>query len=134
MNDQQKKRLKKFIAALRSGTYRQGKNSLHIKSADGSSDTFCCLGVACQVALKNRVKLNVHEGFATVDYDGQDGYLPDKLVDYYGLVHNDPVIVDADGSRMTATTANDSNDYDFNTIADMFERTYLDEGDINVAT
>lgn len=43
---------KKWVAALRSGEYKQGKTHLY-KSA---SDTYCCLGVAgaiCGVPLKS---------------------------------------------------------------------------------
>jgi hypothetical protein len=34
----------RWVAALRSGEYEQGKNELH------RDDKFCCLGVACVVA------------------------------------------------------------------------------------
>jgi hypothetical protein len=36
---------KKWVDALRSGKYKQGKGYLHSKD-----DTFCCLGVLCDVA------------------------------------------------------------------------------------
>lgn len=36
----------KWLAALRSGDYKQGKNYLH----NSAKDTFCCLGVLCEVA------------------------------------------------------------------------------------
>ncbi len=37
---------KKWVAALRSGEYKQGRNRLHRKV----DNSFCCLGVLCEVA------------------------------------------------------------------------------------
>jgi hypothetical protein len=37
---------KKWVKALRSGKYKQGKNYLR------TGDRFCCLGVACELAVK----------------------------------------------------------------------------------
>jgi hypothetical protein len=41
--EQQKEYRRRWVEALRSGKYRQGVGSLRIR------DTFCCLGVACDV-------------------------------------------------------------------------------------
>lgn len=38
----------KWIAALQSGNYQQGRSFLRITSRDG--EQFCCLGVLCEVA------------------------------------------------------------------------------------
>jgi len=51
---------KKWVAALRSGQYEQGKHCL--KTADGK---FCCLGVAIEVAQANGV---VRKGVPEVNY------------------------------------------------------------------
>jgi len=40
---------KKWVAALRSGKYEQGTGQLR------NGDTYCCLGVLCDVALKEGV-------------------------------------------------------------------------------
>lgn len=127
MNQRQKDRVKKFIAALRSGEYQQGDSQLHLYNLNNQPDKFCCLGVACVVALKNRVRLNVSRGYSSIQYDGQYGYLPEKLIKYYGFKDNDPMLVDTDGTEITATKANDALNYDFNKIANLFERTYLSE-------
>lgn len=42
-----KKDKQKWVKALRSGKYKQGKYKLHNKS----DDTFCCLGVAVNLKL-----------------------------------------------------------------------------------
>lgn len=52
----------KWVAALRSGKYKQGKDFLYNKD----EDTYCCLGVACKVA---GVGDNSLAGLATIkDY------------------------------------------------------------------
>jgi hypothetical protein len=56
--DPEKKAL--WVAALRSGEYEQGKNHLAVRQADGTF-AFCCLGVACEVAIKNGLPLAVRE-------------------------------------------------------------------------
>lgn len=38
---------KKWVAALRSGDYKQGRNSL--KQGKGDKATYCCLGVLCEI-------------------------------------------------------------------------------------
>lgn len=44
--------LKEWVAALRSGEYRQGKNMLQ-----NTNGTYCCLGVACEVARKHGIEV-----------------------------------------------------------------------------
>ena len=44
LTDEQRELWQKWIAALRSGKYEQGKGILR-----DSSDKFCCLGVACNI-------------------------------------------------------------------------------------
>ena len=67
------KRLMKWVDALESGKYTQTEGTL--KDAYGG---FCCLGVACDVS-----------GLGKWDKDGfylkEDGGLPKKVVDYFGL-------------------------------------------------
>jgi len=55
MENLNKKQFLKWIKALRSGKYKQGKGNL--QSADGS---YCCLGVACRVLIpKSKLKLDI---------------------------------------------------------------------------
>ncbi len=39
-----------WLAALRSGEFKQGRGYLHRINPDGRGDTFCCLGVLCVLA------------------------------------------------------------------------------------
>lgn len=51
-----KKVKKKWVAALRSGKYEQGKRKLFIPAIrwDGNKDLYCCLGVAVKCELTER--------------------------------------------------------------------------------
>lgn len=39
----------KWVAALRSGEYAQGLYNLRRPGTDGTADTYCCLGVLCEL-------------------------------------------------------------------------------------
>lgn len=75
-----------WLAALRSGDYRQGKEFLH--RADGSR---CCLGVLCKVAEilhddgPNRSYDADNEPVSVFDYDGDPQNLTGCLLDEFGL-------------------------------------------------
>lgn len=71
---------KKWVEALRSGRFQQAKNRLATK------DGFCCLGVACEVAIENGVKLNktvVSTGRILYDYN--EMLLPDSVREWLDL-------------------------------------------------
>lgn len=46
--------ISKWIEALESGTYNQGKYKLRTVGKDGSSN-YCCLGVACELLVKSNI-------------------------------------------------------------------------------
>ncbi len=79
-----KKYKEKWIAALRSGDYRQNRGSLR-RMVDETNFGYCCLGVLCEV-LKEDKKL-CQEGFVFENdqciYSGAIGYasLPTKLLE-----------------------------------------------------
>ena len=54
-----KKFKEEWIAALRSGEYKQGKNQLNNRH----SDTYCCMGVACVVAGHKKTLMNNADSF-----------------------------------------------------------------------
>lgn len=46
---------KKWVAALRSGKYAQGRNFLRrISTEHGTPDAYCCLGVACDLYAQDK--------------------------------------------------------------------------------
>lgn len=48
--------MKKWVKALRSGKYEQGSMFLQCKN------TYCCLGVLCDIAKKEKIKVNHDNG------------------------------------------------------------------------
>lgn len=74
---------KKWIEALRSGEYRQGRSAL---CRDGG---YCCLGVACAIYVDEVGDITVEKenvmGHYDLSYDGERHYLPNKVRDWLGL-------------------------------------------------
>lgn len=119
-----------WVAGLRSGNYIQGRNVLARRESDGSY-TYCCLGVACEVAIASGLPLRVKpyrspygpSGSWVKRYDGSGELLPPsvtKWLNLTGVVFLTPTI--------TATTANDREGWTFAEIADVLETRYLKKG------
>ena len=73
----------KWLAALRSGEYKQGSGGLRNKN-----DGFCCLGVLCDIHPDvSWSEPNDYEARRAVYKDGDDhhGYLPEKFAKEVGL-------------------------------------------------
>lgn len=74
-----------WVEALRSGVYKQGKNYLH------EGDTYCCLGVACDLYRRYesgpgwRDEDTDEDGFPANSYMGEAGVLPATVRDWLGL-------------------------------------------------
>ena len=64
--------IKVWIAALRSGNYKQGQQYLK------TEDDYCCLGVACDLFSEED-----WESDETIE--GQDTFLPNSVLNYLGL-------------------------------------------------
>lgn len=71
----------KWVAALRSGEYKQGKGYLH----ENSSNTYCCLGVLCETLEFERI-----EGCGQISYyiDSNGEYFNANLYDTYNIEEN----------------------------------------------
>jgi len=69
------KNAQKWVKALRSGKYKQATGQLK-RQDDGGSTTFCCLGVACELAVK---------AGAIKAYLGWNGALPGEVRQWLGL-------------------------------------------------
>lgn len=94
-----------WVAALRSGKYKQAKGYLR------TSNGFCCLGVACDIASKHKwAKVEVEEGPKAIYYSGKDTLLPWSVQSALGFRENNAEI--ADGVRcknhFSLVGANDS--------------------------
>jgi hypothetical protein len=122
---------KAWIAALRSGEYEQGKKALHVLEGDGVG--YCCLGVACDLAVKAGVPLTretelsevIHqeiEVFVTENGVRAVAYLPPPVRKWLG-VRTDGGNYDAHPSTHGFTSLATKNDdgATFGEIADIIE-------------
>lgn len=128
---QQKENRKKLVEALRSGTYSQTKGALR------DNVGFCCLGVACDIALKNGLQEQEWE-WKYSEYSHQWAFLnvnkaqdeteilPDEVKKFYGFLSvsgNYALEGDSDEvyDKKSLTTHNDDDDWSFKMIADIIE-------------
>lgn len=122
-----KENIRKWVEALRSGKYKQTRKGL--RDAMG----FCCLGVACEVAIANGVPLVVGTpnriDSVWWSYDETASSLPGKVSDWLGLSGSYAVnpILDVSGKDRRASDLNDIDLADFTTIANCIEATYLSD-------
>ena len=78
--------MEKWVKALRSGKYKQGKGYLN-----RYNDTFCCLGVLCEL-YNNHLIWSDQEGIKRshvweywYNYDGLDSSLPKCVMEWAGI-------------------------------------------------
>jgi len=105
MNKEIKER---WLSALRSGEYAQGCGALK------DSNEFCCLGVLCDLYIKDGNDAEWSEGFMDEWSEGfmEDGVgyneeLPNSVVEWAGLDDNNPMIIIDNGDRVNISKAND---------------------------
>lgn len=132
--DQEKKA--QWVAALRSGDYKQGHGLLHTIT-DGEHQ-YCCLGVLCDLAEKSGLTLrrgdNLDRGLAqpytryVIAYNGNDDFLPQAVMEWAGVTSPNPPTcepsdVGTPGNSLPATLSwlNDQGK-SFSEIADIIER------------
>ncbi len=111
----------KWIAALRSGKYEQGQTKLRTLE-----DTYCCLGVLCDLAIKEGViedwKLDSVAALNASNVwhaDGAHEYLPVSVQKWAGINSENPVLDDEESS-FTLADEND-NGASFHTISNLIE-------------
>lgn len=102
----------KWLTALRSGEYKQGVG--YLRQAD---NTYCCLGVLADIAVKEGV---CEAPFLKSDslvphwtYDGMSGDLSVELERWSGISGN--------STQVNLMTMNDDDGYSFDAIADWIE-------------
>src|SRR5687768_14875704 len=74
---------KKWLAALRSGNYNKGKRALRKKKLLGDHETYCCIGVLCD--LRDPTKW---DGALKIDcyyYDGMAGVPGGEFLHWSGI-------------------------------------------------
>jgi hypothetical protein len=102
---------KKLIAALRSGKYTQGKGKLR------GDDGFCCLGVAAQEFVTDKIEVFRSDDPPVWYYEGEELVAPPYVVKALGLLEKGGM------SRSTNNCLTDLNDagVSFSEIADLLE-------------
>ena len=117
---------KKWVEALRSGRFKQGKRAL--TTVIGGEEYDCCLGVACKVAIESGLDLKISGRTMPTLLDGQlariydvssYGVLPEKVREWLGLMWSDGAY-GTDAGEHHLTEDNDSGKT-FEQIADIIE-------------
>lgn len=107
-------RTKLLIEALRSGKYKQGRNQLCYKGK------YCCLGVACEVAVENGCSVHVHIyehcGVTARRYNRYVQYMPEVVADFYGFRSQQ-----GNYGGTSLLDNNDTDEFSFEQIADIIE-------------
>lgn len=112
-----------WVEALESGVYPQGFGWLN----DGGN--FCCLGVACEVAIANGVsatRQTGHDHNPRVSYDAELSRLPASVTAWLGEQSSDIRVDVADCSQPASMVyLNDYLRWDFKAIAAALRSQYL---------
>lgn len=130
----------KWLTALRSGEYEQGKGYLKVEPEDeNDKPKYCCLGVLCDVAIKSGLPLDEetvtdvnNEGYElqAVKFNGNQSFLPPQVQDWAGMDGDgwsggDPTVItkygEEDELEFNISVLNDGENYDFNALADLIE-------------
>ena len=111
--EEQKEHRQEWVTALRSGSYEQGTGSLKQENKQG--DTFCCLGVACDIS-------GLYD-WNGIWYDGKEGELPESVMQYYGMNRADGCYAKPEKGKVITDSLAFRNDhgYTFYNIAYMIE-------------
>jgi hypothetical protein len=108
----------KWIKALRSGKYQQGKYYLK-----GTDNKYCCLGVLCDLFAKTHKAEWIPHGsicLLSTDKKGVMGTLPDEVIKWAKLESNDKT----GAAQHRLIPLNDKENYNFNQIADFIEKEF----------
>jgi hypothetical protein len=133
-----------WVDALRSGDYPQAHRTLyrHTSPAGGydaededlSSVGYCCLGVLCDLAVKNGVDVKVRSAVTDTYYDNMGAFPPGKVVEWAGLADENPLVTvirerpGEDTTYETESRLSDLNDEEkasFAEIADLIESQFI---------
>jgi len=116
--EQQKANRDKWIAALRSGEFEQAKEVLFTEPDTDGKQSYCCLGVACVLAIRE----GREEGFPAYETAGDwDQELPDSIRKWLGLSSRSGFLLDEVEGQEHLIGLNDHAGYTFAQIADVIE-------------
>lgn len=107
-----------WVAALRSGDFKQGRGALAV--IDGGSASHCCLGVLCELYVKDGGELLVDNLEHHRRYNSQSHYPPPEVIEWAGLASVDGSFFGETGDTNALDCLND-NGVPFEDIADFIE-------------
>jgi len=129
--------MRKVVAALRSGQFKQDQGRLARRLPDGTV-AYCCMGVFCEVALADGLNLDVTDdhdsmGGPVKKFDTEILFLPPLVRDWagLGLQEYDPR-VEHHSELVRLSVINDEFRLPFTVVADLIEKHYKlleDDGD-----
>ncbi len=105
----------KWVKALRGGEYKQGQKRLR------RDDTFCCLGVLCDLYIKEKgLEWNLRDK----DYDvhGETATLPLEVADWAEVESPTPYVQLNDFGTISLIFLNDRSMFSFDQIASLIEK------------
>lgn len=122
-----KKNIKLWVDALRSGRYKQATSALRKKSFL-SRAKFCCLGVACELYRQDTndgkwvrtSSVPSRYEFSSGQYT-TNGILTKNVSSWLGIESSDPRL----SGETRASILNDIREFDFNFISNLIEKKYL---------
>lgn len=122
-----KENITKWIEALRSGNYTQGRGRLHLTRTTDGVDRFCCLGVACDLYRQEHQieKVVLNNGTIMYGNERESNYLPVEVRKW--LETNDPNNPFAITSIEQFLAKLNDNGKSFNEIAAIIEGRMNDE-------
>lgn len=110
-----------WVKALRSGEYKQGVELLCFSSSKYTS--YCCLGVLCEVMIKEGMKIEIKEGDdGAKRYNGQAHDLPVSIQSATGMQTRVGLI--APGATRSLVQMNDFEGMSFEELAGVIERNW----------
>jgi hypothetical protein len=121
----------KWLSALRSGEFAQGKNLLHKVDSETKEEKFCCLGVLCAIAVKDEVieapELRGAPEVPHYEYAHSTAFLPREVREWSGIESDNGEYQEnyADGSYLLKSLVLLNDDgVPFSVIADVIEREF----------
>lgn len=104
-----------WVSALRSGEYSQTRS--HLADEFG----YCCLGVLCEVLIKDGVAIDKRVTKEDVTYNGERYTLPHVAYACAGLLDDNPTLCFNDKNHQLSSL-NDVEKLPFPVIADLIEK------------
>lgn len=125
-------RLREWVAALRSGSYQQGRERLHyVKNSDEPEHKFCCLGVLSKISGAEQCRVTSDGAFAYGE-ERNATFEPLEARQWLGLSDGDTLYIpcslldgrDSDPKALLTKPLFELNDsgFTFDQIADLIQR------------